>query len=68
MENNNWFGECLKKELKKRNMTQTLLSDIMGVDPTVMHKWISGIHVPRKETIEDIMDILDCHIEFVPNK
>ena len=50
----NEYGEWLKKELKKRKITQTALAKHLGTAPECVTRWVKGTIVPRKQTIARI--------------
>jgi transcriptional regulator with XRE-family HTH domain len=45
------FAELLLSTRKERNMTQTQLADMRGVNPRVYHRWERGTAVPPLDTI-----------------
>ena len=61
------FGAWLKQILRERQMTQRELADLIGTDEGGVSRYINGVRRPRWKAVERILNVLDYHIEILPN-
>lgn len=59
----NNFGDHLSKAIRKRNLTQTKLAEMLGVGKTHVNKWANNRVVPNTEYLEKISKALNYSIE-----
>lgn len=57
---NTYFGENLKMFLKRSGMTNTELSNRLGVSEVAVSRWVSGQRNPRAEMIDKLCEIFNC--------
>lgn len=61
-EMNKIFARNLKGILKSKNVSQVELANRLNVSKSTISNWISGLAMPRMETVNAICDILDVDI------
>lgn len=52
-----YFPEYLVSMLKRHNLTQSKLAELMDVDASLVSYWCSGGRHPNKETIPQIIKL-----------
>lgn len=57
------FGRNLSKSLRKRNLTQTALAEMLGIDKTHVNKWVNNRVMPSSEYLDKISKALNYSIE-----
>lgn len=57
------LSERLKLLRSTRNITQSRLAELLGVDPRVYNRWERGTAVPQFETVVRIADILQVSLD-----
>lgn len=55
------FGVRLKTALKRKNMSQTKLSEISGINTSTISEYISGRYEPNRSRITEFANILDVN-------
>ncbi|WP_051354397.1 helix-turn-helix domain-containing protein [Leptotrichia trevisanii] len=55
------FGVRLKAALKRKNMSQTKLSEISGINTSTISEYISGRYEPNRNRITEFANILDVN-------
>ena len=55
------FGVRLKAALKRKNMSQTKLSEISGINTSTISEYISGRYEPNRSRITEFANILDVN-------
>ncbi|MBR1908871.1 helix-turn-helix transcriptional regulator [bacterium] len=53
------FGKRLKEIRKRRNISQEELAELIGMEPNNISKLESGGHLPKKENLEKLCDVLE---------
>lgn len=53
----------IRKFRKKRNLKQSELALLVGVNRTAVTKWESGVANPRTERLLKIADVLRCSVD-----
>ena len=64
----NNFGVWLRCQLAERMMTQRELAEKADSHYVSINRYISGTRKPRCGELEKILNVLDSHIEIVPNE
>jgi len=54
------FGNKLKEQRKKRNMTVEVLAEMVNVHSNTVYRWENGVHMPDFYTMKRIASILKC--------
>ena len=62
------FGIWLRTQLMERNMTQRDLAAIMETSEACVSRWVRGARNPARKQLNQILEIFNCHIEYVPNE
>lgn len=62
---NKVFSERLKSLLKKKNMTQTELSEKTGISQGAISQYLMGAYEPKIENLRIIADKLDTNIGYL---
>jgi len=55
------FGARLKSALKRKNMSQSKLSEISGINTSTISEYISGRYEPSRSRIAEFANILDVN-------
>ena len=55
------FGTRLKSALKRKNMSQSKLSEISGINTSTISEYISGRYEPSRSRIAEFANILDVN-------
>ena len=55
------FGTRLKSVLKRKNMSQSRLSEISGINTSTISEYISGRYEPSRSRIAEFANILDVN-------
>lgn len=55
------FGTRLKSALKRKNMSQSRLSEISGINTSTISEYISGRYEPSRSRIAEFANILDVN-------
>lgn len=55
------FGTRLKSALKRKNMSQSRLSEISGINTSTISEYISGRYEPNRSRIAEFANILDVN-------
>ena len=55
------FGASLKSDLKRKNMSQSKLSEISGINTSTISEYISGRYEPSRSRIAEFANILDVN-------
>ena len=53
----------IKKHRMQKNMTQSYLANLLGVDRSAVAKWESGKSLPRTEILIKLADLFGCTID-----
>lgn len=53
------FATKLEKILRERNISQSVLARKIGVDKSLMNKWVKGRHIPSAHSMTKIARELD---------
>jgi len=53
------FGKRLKEIRKRKNISQEELAELIGMEPNNISKLESGEHLPKKENLEKLCDVLE---------
>lgn len=61
------FGEWLKEELKRQNVSQFELATRMEVEQSLVCKWVNQRNDPNIKNMQRALDELGYHIEIVKN-
>ena len=64
----NYFGKQLKMILFDCGMKQKDLAKIMNTTEACVSRWINGKRLPKGKTLQKLLDIIECHLELVPNE
>lgn len=59
------FGDKLKRLIHIRSMTQKQVAFELGLDPSMLSRYIRGVHSPSAYTIEQLAKILKCDINYL---
>lgn len=62
------FGQWLKKTIKESGLPQGVFAARLDLADSVISRWIYGRNMPRYDTMEEILDELGYHIEFIKNE
>lgn len=60
-ENVEEFGARLKSALKRKNMSQSKLSEISGINTSTISEYISGRYEPSRSRIAEFANVLDVN-------
>lgn len=55
--------ERLRMLRSSRNLTQTRLAELLGINPRVYNRWEQGVSVPHIDTVVKIADILQVNLD-----
>ena len=56
------FGDKLRRLMHIRGLTQKQVAIELGVDPTIVSRYVRGLHSPTAYKISQLAKILDCDV------
>lgn len=62
------FGDWLRDELKRQHITQAKFAEMASTDDRCVSLWIRGVRDPRLYKLDEVLNVLGYHMEFVRNE